>query len=475
LLRPAAFAAALQLAAWTGATCTWAQQPNAPGTGKSGSAPAQPDPQPAAKIIEWVNQDFRVEKPASIYKAASDTSDALGEVLAGSDIRVIGVVVNGDWLEVLMSDETTVGYIPSEVVPAAVSPPPPPIAGHPIVRDTATLTVGDRTFLLAGIEGIPGPMAEEMQKYIAGNGDSVSCDAAGLVRYVCFLPDGTDVARVALVNGAARLGPNAPAEYAQQSDIAQQEKRGIWSQSAPQPARVIYEVNRPFNGYEAVTLATQSEAAEINFIDSEPMAMVDGEPVAVLYDDDYGWGFWDGEHRWHHAPDGWHHRLEERFPRGEGIHRHPEMFVRQQTETLRGPAGSRPGMPGSQSVGGAPRAGVPGSQFGGGEPRPGMTGAPASAPHPQAFASAAPAHPAPAFGGAPHAAPTSSASSFVQQHSASNPVQQHSASSFVQQHMSNQAIAQRGGGGFAAFGGGHPGAVGAARAAPAPVRSGGKK
>lgn len=246
---PASLAAAIQFAGWAGTAHVWAQQPSPVGTDKPAAAPAQSDPKPAAKIIEWVNQDFRVERGSSIYKAASETSDTVGEVLTGSDIRVIGVVVNGDWLEVLMSDETTVGYIPSEAVPAAVSPPPPPLAGHPTVLDTATLTIGDRTILLAGIEGTPGPAAQEMQKYIAANGDNVSCDPAGLVRYVCFLPDGTDVARVALVNGAARIGPNAPAEYSQQVDIAQREKRGIWAQSAPPPGRAVYEVNRPFNGY----------------------------------------------------------------------------------------------------------------------------------------------------------------------------------------------------------------------------------
>jgi hypothetical protein len=140
-----------------------------------------------------------------VYKEDSENSNALGEVLTGSDIRVVGVVVNGDWLEVLMPDETTVGfYTVRDAVPSAVSPPSPPISGHPTVHDTATLTVGDRTFLLAGIDGVSGPAADELQKYIATNGDTVSCDAEGLVRYVCLLPDGTDLARVALVNGAAR-------------------------------------------------------------------------------------------------------------------------------------------------------------------------------------------------------------------------------------------------------------------------------
>src|SRR5580658_9362677 len=286
LLVPAVLTATVMLAPPSLQNRSWAQQAAASASDPAATAA------PPAKIIEWVNQDFRVEKPSSVYKAAADSSDALGEILAGSDIRVIGVVVNGDWLEVLMPDGTTVGFIPSDAVPAAVSPPAPPIAGHPIMRDTGILTIGDRTFPLAGVDGVSGPPVDEMQKYIADRGDTVTCDPEGLVRYVCTLPDGTDLARVALVNGAARLAVNARDEYSQQLEIAQHERRGIWAQGVPQPARAVYEVNTAWQQAESVAAPMDSMVADITFIDNEPLIYVDGDSVAVLYDQDYGWGYW---------------------------------------------------------------------------------------------------------------------------------------------------------------------------------------
>jgi hypothetical protein len=175
---------------------------------------------------------------------------------------------------------------------------------------------------------------------------------------------------------------------------------------------------------------TEDQPVEVAFVDNEPLAYVDGESVAVLYDDDYGWGFWDGQHHWHHAPDQWRHRLDERFPHGAGISHHPETFVHQQVAAFHGPTG-----------GGVPRAGTPGTQV-------------AAISRQQAFVSS-------------RATPAIAA--------AGRPMQTNAASSFVQQHMSNQAVAARAGGGFGAFGGGHPaGGMGMTRTA-APARSCGKK
>jgi len=421
-------AVGILLGSWAGAEQCQAQQSPGPAEQDAVTTPRQ-SVHSNARIIEWVNQDFRVEKASSVYKEDSENSNALGEVLVGSDIRVVGVVVNGDWLEVLMPDETTVGFIPSAMVPSAISPPSPPISGHPTVHDTATLTVGDRTFLLAGIDGVSGPAADELQKYIATNGDTVSCDPEGLVRYVCFLPDGTDVARIALVNGAARPTPNAPSEYFLQRDVAQREKRGIWTQGVPRPVRTVYEVNTSYvSAHTSGAPVVEDQPVDVTFVDNEPLAYVGGESVAVLYDDDYGWGFWDGEHHWHHAPDQWRHRLDERFPHGAGINRHPETFVHQQAVALRGPAS-------------------------GGAPRPGMTAGPAPAvARQQAFVSSRPTQTIAAV---------------------SRPTPANGASSFVQQHLSSQAVAARSGAGFGAFGGGHRGA--GAQAARAPVRTCSKK
>lgn len=94
-----------------------------------------------------------------------------------------------------------------------------------------------------------------------------------------------------------------------------------------------------------------------------------------------GWGYWDGEHRWHRAPEQvWRH-LERRYPRGEG---------------LRGPGGYRPGFQGGLE---RPRPGYgepvgrPANEWRGRqweeprrEPAPGFyqQGAPRPAPYPQA-------------------------------------------------------------------------------------------
>jgi hypothetical protein len=85
-----------------------------------------------------------------------------------------------------------------------------------------------------------------------------------------------------------------------------------------------------YRPHSVSTPVTEDQPVDVTFVDNEPLAYVDGESVAVLYDDDYGWGFWDGQHHWHHAPDQWRHRLDERFPHGAGISRHPETFVHQQ-------------------------------------------------------------------------------------------------------------------------------------------------
>lgn len=50
--------------------------------------------------------------------------------------------------------------------------------------------------------------------------------------FVCLLPDGTDLAQIALVNGAARVGHDAPDAYAVQQADAQKAGRGIWANPA---------------------------------------------------------------------------------------------------------------------------------------------------------------------------------------------------------------------------------------------------
>src|SRR4051795_6405774 len=116
-------------------------------------------------------------------------------------------------------------------------PAPPDTVTHPMVRDTATLVADGRTYVLDGIIGLSGIYASQLQGYIAANGDSLICSPQGAPgHYVCVLPDGTDIAMVALVNGAAQVAPDAPGAYRLQQSEAINNRRGYWL-SVAEPVR----------------------------------------------------------------------------------------------------------------------------------------------------------------------------------------------------------------------------------------------
>ncbi len=128
---------------------------------------------------------------------------------------------------------------PPAVVDTPQTPPPrppPAFVRHPVVRDTAILAAGGQTFMLDGVRGFGAPYADQLQSYLAANGDSISCKPQGAPGYyVCVLADGTDIAKAALLNGAARATPDAPPSYREQEAAAQAAGRGIWGSLPPSP------------------------------------------------------------------------------------------------------------------------------------------------------------------------------------------------------------------------------------------------
>jgi hypothetical protein len=116
--------------------------------------------------------------------------------------------------------------------PATQSTPEPLTLDHPTVVDTATLQAGGTIVALYGIEGLKGVMAEGLQRFLAAHGAHVTCQSLDQSQpssdFVCLQPDGTDVAEVALVNGAARAKTDAPKVYLDQEAAAQSARRGIW-------------------------------------------------------------------------------------------------------------------------------------------------------------------------------------------------------------------------------------------------------
>jgi endonuclease YncB( thermonuclease family) len=132
----------------------------------------------------------------------------------------------------------TIQPAPAIAAPAVAGPaiPAEPVSlDHPSVIDTAKLKAGDTTVTLFGIEGQTGEAAQSLQSFLSSTNDHLTCQAQTANDFVCLLPDGTDVAQAALVNGAARALPDAPEAYREQESLAQAGRRGIWANLPPPP------------------------------------------------------------------------------------------------------------------------------------------------------------------------------------------------------------------------------------------------
>lgn len=121
--------------------------------------------------------------------------------------------------------------------------------------------------------------------------------------YLCLLADGTDIAQVALVNGAAKVTPDAPPSYRMQQNDAIANRRGIWA--TPQPDAQPLEVTERL-GTSAGTryvLEPEEESMGIVYISDAPAVIVDDQPVFVVYGGvDLGWGYWGAGRRWYGLP-----------------------------------------------------------------------------------------------------------------------------------------------------------------------------
>ena len=288
-------------------------------------------------------------------------------------------------------------------------PPPPETVKHPVVQDTSTLFAGGKTYLLDGVVGFQAPYSGQLQSYIAANGDSATCSPqndAG--RYVCLMPDGTDVAKVALVNGAARVAPDAPDAYRVQQLDALNNRRGYWATASETVMTAALLPPEPSVQY---TLVAGDDGVDgITYVGGAPVALIDGELAFLVYgDDDLGWGYYDHYHHWHGAPDRFRHHMDHFHPGGHGLRGydgfHHDAAMRGRETAMRYDAGrggaGRPGMGGPAGHPGAMTmpGGRPGTGGSAGHPgtmamasgRPGTAGG--GFVHPGAAASAGGYHP----------------------------------------------------------------------------------
>ena len=313
-------------------------------------------------------------------------------------------------------------------------PAPPSPVSHPVARTSALLVASGQSYPLDGLLGIAGRPAQELQAYIAAHGDMLMCQPGG-GRYLCTLPDGTDIAKVALINGAARVSDDAPDAYRQQQALAQAAHRGIWAVAAAPPAGAVAAgppiVVAPLPGF-----AVEDAAGPVTYIGDQPTAVIDGEPVFFVYGDGLGWGYYDRFHHWRGAPERFAGHLQRFHAEGQGLRGYggrgggPEAFGRGGRPGF-GPGGGiasgfhgesaggfRPGGPAAGGVRGgefahsAPGFGRGAPSFARGGPEPGFArGGPAPSfgrggPSPMLARTAAPAFHSPAAFARPSAMPS---------------------------------------------------------------------
>lgn len=195
-------------------------------------------------------------------------------------------------------------------------PPPPVQLKHPTVRDTATLVVEAKLYRISGIVGLGGRYAHELQSYITSHDDTLMCQPQSKADdYICVLPDGTDLAKEALVNGAAKVSPDAPDSYRLQQADALDNKRGVWANVTIATATSARVYATP----STVPVVPGDEADGVSYVGGAPSVLIDGAPVFLTYAGVLGWGYYDGWHHWHGAPPQFRAHMEQFHPGGVGL------------------------------------------------------------------------------------------------------------------------------------------------------------
>lgn len=302
----------------------------------AGSAQAQAAPMPANPAAAVAHQETR-DQPVSnaAAGAAAPTNGLASPGLKGPAQAATQEVP--PWLLRVMAPAPAFSPTPhpeggtsegGQQQPAATAEQPNfpnEVSGTPKVIDSATLLINGQLLPLFGAQGLDGEMASGMADYIAAGGNTVACKLRQVPRYVCLLPNGSDVAMAALINGAALLGPNAPYAYVAERDDALRNHRGIWANIAVPaftvPAALPPTMTEAYLGWAtAYPLWPVEMVGEGGYvIDGEPFAYIAGAWQPLAYDPDAGgWGYRGGG-GWHAAPGEFRDRFDRRFPHGEGL------------------------------------------------------------------------------------------------------------------------------------------------------------
>ena len=214
-----------------------AQAPAAATPPKTAVAAVPPPPPSAAAEPElrWATQAINLRAEAGANAAR------VGQLKAGESVRVLSTTADG-WARVEVAGKqgyAALAYLsptkpapkPATPAPASVPPPAPtPIEGAASVLDTANLVVAGQPVMLFAISGLDGAPAEQLGRFIKEQGGRLRCTPREGA-WECTTASGVDVAKAALVNGAARAKPDAPTDYLRQEEAARNARRGLWGKS----------------------------------------------------------------------------------------------------------------------------------------------------------------------------------------------------------------------------------------------------
>jgi hypothetical protein len=240
-------------AAAAGGYYLYSQQNTTPPVSAPASAPAPapqttvspPPPPPAEKSqvsdqdVATVNQFSSLVQPFTLvhdsqaFWQASTDSPPMYPLRAGTSFVSVEQSKDGRW-DIALTKDGQSAYLPAaDVGPydaskAAALAHPSSVSGNAVVVDTATLNVEGQTVQLAGVIGESGDYADAMQAQIDASGHKIDCALKTEAGYTCLLPNGQDLARLALFNGAARPADDASADYRKQADAAKAAHKGVW-------------------------------------------------------------------------------------------------------------------------------------------------------------------------------------------------------------------------------------------------------
>lgn len=223
-------AAAAPAAAATAPASTAAPATALPAQSQTG-VEVPPDPAPVG--FDHSVKPYSVARDTIVYSAASTNSPHLYPLPAGTPLISAELSQDGKWVISLTEDGRAAYLLTEDLgpfdpahVPQRLSLPTI-VNGQVQVVDTANLVVGGQQVHIEGIVGKTDAYAVQLQSLLASQGNVVTCELQTQA-YLCKLPNGVDIGKAVLLNGAAEPADDASADYRQQADIAKAAHRGIW-------------------------------------------------------------------------------------------------------------------------------------------------------------------------------------------------------------------------------------------------------